>query len=376
MTVNNVLSILRVVFLVVHHLYCYPAGLVWALLIMPLYKINASLFHRLYEILGYMMLTMGTWYTWSAGYGVLELGDDISPCDHEKTLVMINHQTASDVIFLLSFLISRLEFIKNSMWIMNEEFKYTPFGTMCRVKRHFFIKIGKEKREQGLVDFKRHLEKYFANLNKKKIVLFPEGGFLHKRRAKSQKYALENNLPVLHNVCLPRLGAVQTTLDVCRSAEEKSKQTNDNTKSSELKWVLDITIAYPGGHPIWVTDIAWASRTPCNVIFLYRLFPASQLPSDPDLVTRWLYGRWQEKDEILTKFYSTGSIPVEEVCKNPIPPRLLTQNPLEQFAIHVFFLLSSYVLYKVYFLFFDPSLFLWLLFFYLIFLTLKVTKKI
>lgn len=136
----------------------------------------------------------------------------------------MNVCVSGDVIFLFSFLMSRPAFIKNSMWIMNEEFKYTPFGTMCRVKRHFFIKIGKEKREQGLVDFKRHLEKYFVNSDRKKIVLFPEGGFLHKRRSKSQKYALENNLPLLHNVCLPRLGAVQTTLDVCRSEEEKSSR--------------------------------------------------------------------------------------------------------------------------------------------------------
>lgn len=44
------------------------------------------------------------------------------------------------------------------------------------------------------------------------MVLFPEGGFLRKRRAVSQKYAEKNNLPMLRNVTLPRVGALKTIL--------------------------------------------------------------------------------------------------------------------------------------------------------------------
>lgn len=44
------------------------------------------------------------------------------------------------------------------------------------------------------------------------MVLFPEGGFLRKRRAVSQKYAEKNNLSILHNVSLPRVGALKTIL--------------------------------------------------------------------------------------------------------------------------------------------------------------------
>lgn len=44
------------------------------------------------------------------------------------------------------------------------------------------------------------------------MVLFPEGGFLRKRKAISQKYAAKNNLALLHNVSLPRVGALQAIM--------------------------------------------------------------------------------------------------------------------------------------------------------------------
>lgn len=46
------------------------------------------------------------------------------------------------------------------------------------------------------------------------MVLFPEGGFLRKRREVSQRYAQKNNLPELKNVTLPRIGALKTIFEV------------------------------------------------------------------------------------------------------------------------------------------------------------------
>lgn len=46
------------------------------------------------------------------------------------------------------------------------------------------------------------------------MVLFPEGGFLHKRLEVSQKYATKNNLPMLKNVTLPRIGALKAIMEV------------------------------------------------------------------------------------------------------------------------------------------------------------------
>lgn len=46
------------------------------------------------------------------------------------------------------------------------------------------------------------------------MVLFPEGGFLRKRLQVSQKYAEKNNLPMLKNVTLPRVGALKAIFEV------------------------------------------------------------------------------------------------------------------------------------------------------------------
>lgn len=46
------------------------------------------------------------------------------------------------------------------------------------------------------------------------MVLFPEGGFLHKRREVSQRYAEKHNLPQLKHVSLPRVGALKAIFSV------------------------------------------------------------------------------------------------------------------------------------------------------------------
>lgn len=56
------------------------------------------------------------------------------------------------------------------------------------------------------------------------MVLFPEGGFLCKRRETSQKYAKKNNLPILENVTLPRVGAMQTIFDTLGPAQSRDAE--------------------------------------------------------------------------------------------------------------------------------------------------------
>lgn len=46
------------------------------------------------------------------------------------------------------------------------------------------------------------------------MVLFPEGGFLRKRLEVSQRYAAKNNLPILKNVTLPRVGALKAITEI------------------------------------------------------------------------------------------------------------------------------------------------------------------
>lgn len=54
--------------------------------------------------------------------------------------------------------------------------------------------------------------------------MFPEGGFLCKRRETSQKYAKKNNLPILENVSLPRVGAMQIIFNTLGPVQDNKVQ--------------------------------------------------------------------------------------------------------------------------------------------------------
>ncbi|KMQ87374.1 acyl- :lysophosphatidylglycerol acyltransferase 1, partial [Lasius niger] len=146
------------------------------------------------------------------------------------------------------------------------------------------------------------------------MVLFPEGGFLCKRRETSQKYAKKNNLPILENVTLPRVGAMQTIFDTLGPASSRDMQDqqlnsrpNMTVAKPEISWILDITIAYPQGKPLDLPTIVTGSRSPCETVLFYRLFPSSVVPREPEQLSKWLYDRWVEKEALLEHFYKYGT---------------------------------------------------------------------
>lgn len=79
---------------------------------------------------------------------------------------------------------------------------------------------GKAHRDKQLIYLKDHLEKYYHNRDRKWIVLFPEGGFLRKRRETSQLFAKKHSLPHLTHVTLPRLGATHVILKTLAAQQE------------------------------------------------------------------------------------------------------------------------------------------------------------
>lgn len=91
---------------------------------------------------------------------------------------------------------------------------------------------------------KEHLEKYYHSRDRKWIVLFPEGGFLRKRRETSQLFAKKHSLPHLTHVTLPRLGASHVILKTLSAQQEngsvgtdagtRNQTGNYNTKTHQL----------------------------------------------------------------------------------------------------------------------------------------------
>lgn len=77
----------------------------------------------------------------------------------------------------------------------------------------FDIFQGKDKRDKSLQELVQHLLEAYVPLERKWLVLFPEGGFLKKRKAVSQKYAEKMNYPIFEYVSLPRVGAMQIIMN-------------------------------------------------------------------------------------------------------------------------------------------------------------------
>lgn len=67
------------------------------------------------------------------------MGDDISECLEEKTLIIANHQSTADVPLLMAVFNTKKQILPNIMWIMDRLFKYTNFGIVSVLHQDFFI---------------------------------------------------------------------------------------------------------------------------------------------------------------------------------------------------------------------------------------------
>ncbi|KAK7862580.1 hypothetical protein R5R35_004192 [Gryllus longicercus] len=224
------------------------------------------------------------------------------------------------------------------------------FETVVKKDDDFRTNKGRERRDESLRALVRHLHDSYIPRRRKWMVLFPEGGFLRKRRDTSQKFALKNNLPVLQHVSLPRVGAMHTIVDVVGPSGANNNKAalvppfdGHELCSSDLNWVLDITIAYPEGKPLDLGAIVTGYRPPCKTFLFYRLYPCKEVPRDHEEMTKWLYDRFIEKERMLDAYYKTGHFPIRDFCASPAPPHEVAQDALRFAALHLFFITSTYI---------------------------------
>lgn len=345
---------LRTMFVIVNNMYCIPTYVVWMVMIFPLKRYHPDLYWKIEGHFFHWLLAMVSMWSWSAGYDIVELGDDIRTCLEDRTLVIANHQSTADVPLLMATFNTKKNILPNLMWIMDRIFKYTNFGIVSILHEDFFIVSGKDKRGESLQALVKHLRESYIPRRRKWMVLFPEGGFLRKRKETSQRFALKNNLPVLHHVSLPRVGALQTIVDTVGPDKNSNPGGNNNTDPAHnldgmgiypthVNWVLDITIAYPEGKPLDLGAIVTGYRKPCKTFLFYRLFPCRDVPRDHEAMTKWLYDRFVEKEQLLDAYYKTGKFPTEGFCASPVPPQEVSQDCLRFAILHLFFITSSYI---------------------------------
>lgn len=340
---------LRVVFVLANNLYCIPTYLAWMWLVLyPLRLLIPPLYWALERQLFKLLLLMVSFWSWSAEYYVDEVGEDVSECYGERTLVLVNHQSTADVPLLMASFQGKRSVTEHLMWIMDRLFKYTNFGAVSITHGDFFITQGKDVRNTQLKRLRDHMLNVYLRRGLKWIVLFPEGGFLRKRIATSQRYARTNNYPILEHVTLPRIGAMKTVMETL--SPENLAKISKGRREEALKWVVDVTVGYPEGKPLDLLTISGGFRKACVVHLHYRRFPVAEVPfGETEALTQWLYARWVEKEHLLEEFYRTGRFPGRphrrEGAAGGAPLRMVPHRADFNVAwivlVHAFFIMST-----------------------------------
>uniref|UniRef100_A0A8I3MR60 Lysophosphatidylglycerol acyltransferase 1 n=6 Tax=Canis lupus familiaris TaxID=9615 RepID=A0A8I3MR60_CANLF len=340
-------ALVRFAFMVANNLVAISSYVCYVIVLQPLRLLDSKRFWYIEGIMYKWLLGMVASWGWYAGYTVMEWGDDIKAVSKDEAVMLVNHQATGDVCTLMMCLQDKGLVVAQMMWLMDHIFKYTNFGIVSLIHGDFFIRQGKSHRDQQLLLLKKHLENNYRSRDRKWIVLFPEGGFLRKRRETSQAYAKKNNLPFLTHVTLPRIGATNIILSALVARQENGSPAGGDAKELEskskgLQWIIDTTIAYPKAEPIDIQTWILGYRKPTVTHVHYRIFPIKDVPLETDDLADWLYQRFIEKEELLSHFYETGAFPPPKGRKEAVS-REMTLSNMWIFLIQSFAFLSGYM---------------------------------
>ncbi|EFB15912.1 hypothetical protein PANDA_005431, partial [Ailuropoda melanoleuca] len=345
-------ALMRFAFMVANNLVAISSYICYVIILQPLRLLDSKRFWYIEGIMYKWLLGMVASWGWYAGYTVMEWGDDIKAVSQDEAVMLVNHQATGDVCTLMMCLQDKGLVVAQMMWLMDHIFKYTNFGIVSLIHGDFFIRQGKSHRDQQLLLLKKHLENNYRSRDRKWIVLFPEGGFLRKRRETSQAFAKKNNLPFLTHVTLPRIGATNVILNALVARQENGRPAGGDADAKELEspkglqWIIDTTIAYPKAEPIDIQTWILGYRRPTVTHVHYRIFPIKDVPLETDGLSDWLYQRFIEKEELLSHFYETGAFPPPK-GRQEAASREMTLSNMWIFLIQSFAFLSGYMWYNV-----------------------------
>lgn len=117
-------------------------------------------------------------------------------------------------------------------------------------------------------------------------------------------------------------------------------------KSKSLKWIIDMTIAYPKGIPLDLFCIVFGNREPCQTVIHFRRHRIEDVPHTEEALLRWMFDRWSEKDKLLAHFYETGKFPESPLgdgvtVKQNGEPRVLKLNTAQCLLVHALYCVST-----------------------------------
>lgn len=232
-----------------------------------------------------------TWWGWCVLGGhyvnrsrILVTGDALPEC--ENAIVILNHQGMVDIPVVMS-IARRKKRLGDLKWYVKASLKYLPgIGWGMQFLDCLFVK-------RNWTDDSQRIARVFRNLTHFSIpcwvINFVEGTRKTTEKLQSsQAYARDHNLAPLAHVLVPRTkGFVATVKGL----------------GEHFDAVYDFTVGYFQEIPsLW----QWIRGDVKKVHLHVRRFARAQLPNSDDLST-WLQMRFQEKDRLLSSFYTTGS---------------------------------------------------------------------
>eukprot|EP00759_Apiculatamorpha_spiralis_P039250 PhF_6_TR38117/c0_g1_i2/m.56892/K13513/LCLAT1, AGPAT8; lysocardiolipin and lysophospholipid acyltransferase len=213
-----------------------------------------------------------------------------------NTLVVSNHRTRLDWMFLWCLFARRPQLLRNLKIVLKDPLRKAPlFGWAMRHFGFLFLKRELAADEKHIVSTCRAYRDEPVPFT---LLMFPEGTDLSESNVKkSIEYATKSNLPVYHNVLLPRSNGMYLVA--------KEFAAGGGVVSS----VLDVTMGYidytVGERPS--EQCLLDGRTPRAIHFHCRSVPLSTIvganPPTLEHTTQWLSTSFAAKEAQLEQFY-------------------------------------------------------------------------
>jgi lysophosphatidylglycerol acyltransferase 1 len=289
----------RLVLTTINQLIVVP---VWLLLFITIQPVRLTGYRRYLDCessLYKTLLDLVAYWSWCEGFLLYESGADISRYSKSRCLVLANHQSTADIPTLFAAFHDKSQVTENVMWVSDIELMFSHVGVVMLTHGDLFLrqKLGPNERERTLQKIDSHLINKFIRKDRRWCVLFPEGGFLRKRRATSHRFAAKNGYPLLNRVTIPRVNGLERIINTVHANSKKPFQ-----------YLIDVTIAYADPNScLGLPDVMGGWRRPEKTHVHYRVLPITEVAHQSrEELMEFLVNLWTEKEELLNSFYSTG----------------------------------------------------------------------
>jgi len=211
----------------------------------------------------------------------------------ENALVIPNHQSAVDIVILLS-LAWRCGRLGDMKWFVKNPIKYVPgVGWGMQFLDCIFVKRDWTRDSEQIDSL---FKKYKLGQIPVFLVTFLEGTRVTPDKLKrAQEFAKERNLYVPQETLVPRTKGFVATIQGL---------------GEHLDAVYDVTLGYPQDQPPSLLQ-AFAGRLERCDIHVNR-YPIDSLPSDAEELNNWVFERFQEKDQRMTQYAENHRFPGAE----------------------------------------------------------------